>query len=413
MSLRVLSANCRGLGYGAAATRSQGREILSSAQGFEPDFVFLSETKMKIEDSKFVQTRWGMYMDEKNMLIDTKQDGQRAKGVCLLIKPGLGHTVQATRVSEEGHFCMMIISLRGEIFLLACFYGQSKSDDTSSLPIMRDFKRNMEELRRSHQPQHTILAGDMNCLLFNDESSRGASRKKKPRTEEMLKRILEDHDLVDIWGFCNEEKGHTFHLTQGGGVGRGYSARLDKIFVSEGTLQNPAVSLHPPLKRTGDHLTIVADIVKLERGEKLHAHNDRLLADPRYLELLHDWVREFLILQSSAAEEYITTTTGGVCPENVAEGEIGLLFDTPEDGAGYVTKTIDIHKYVATCQESFIDRSTRFTKYKMDKWCHEMNSSFEETGNQPRRVRTLTEMVEDLTYSCPGPSTFKPYYGKV
>lgn len=72
-----------------------------------------------------------------------------------------------------------------------------------------------------HRTQHTILAGDFNCVLRPCDSS-------SPNTSPSLKTAVQQIGLLDVWEkLCPRDTGFTY-------VNRNAQSRLDRIYVSRG-----------------------------------------------------------------------------------------------------------------------------------------------------------------------------------
>jgi hypothetical protein len=126
---------------------------------------------------------------------------------------------------SAGHIVAAVFEINSLPTVVVGVYGNSDSSDRASLAIMEELRLLTRELSQIYQTQRFLLAGDFNVALEESDTNRGTNH--KPLTSELLKEIIEEHQLVDIGLKANNTQ-HTWFRKDSSGQ----SSRLDYIFSS-------------------------------------------------------------------------------------------------------------------------------------------------------------------------------------
>jgi exonuclease III len=132
----------------------------------------------------------------------------------------------SVRMSENaGHIVAAVFEINSLPTVVVGVYGNSDSSDRASLAVMEELRLFTRELSQIYQTQRILLAGDFNVALKEADTNRDINH--KPLTSELMKEIIEEHQLVDIGLKANNTQ-HTWFRKDSSGQ----SSRLDYIFSS-------------------------------------------------------------------------------------------------------------------------------------------------------------------------------------
>ena len=95
--------------------------------------------------------------------------------------------------------------------------------------MLSKLRTDLNEIKAKHPTKNLIFSGDFNCTLFDDDSLHTSS---KPRTENILREILAEHELEDVWRIARPgETGFTYGvtITEGDEVRTHRASRLDSV----------------------------------------------------------------------------------------------------------------------------------------------------------------------------------------
>ena len=240
------------------------------------DITMLQEVKLKRNQASHVRAKWG----SPNSFLASANTSRR--GVLTLIHPRTD-PVYLHQVSDpEGQFHILVVRIKGEIFLVANVYGVPDSDRGSEHSLIQ-LSNHMEAISTSFPIQHIVVGGDWNFVLRPQDTT---SSSRKPRAEAVFSTILDSMDLYDVAALQSTFPGFTYfrhHLEN-------TKARYDRIYVSPSILNGVRIRLLP---RTGDH-TPVQMLSTQNNSPKTWRFPDRLLEDPTFVQELHDTLRETL-----------------------------------------------------------------------------------------------------------------------
>jgi len=87
-------------------------------------------------------------------------------------------------------------------------YGLPDHNDLRSAAVFEGLLEDVSELQNLFPVKNIILAGDFNCVLSEKDSH--LNKIRKPRTNEILRRIIEELQLTDVAEATNRKK-HTYY----------------------------------------------------------------------------------------------------------------------------------------------------------------------------------------------------------
>ena len=358
-----------------------------------PDIAVLTETKLRIDERNMVRKVWGQYMDQETVYLDCSTGANRARGVCILVKNGIQQKVLEMTRSGVGRYIIMAIELNSEKYLIAGIYGEPSADDEESSSVFEEVSAKIQQLRIVHQTKHTVICGDMNVTLSDEDSNKGAQRTRKRRTEAALTRLLEQEKVEDLWRLCSDEAGYTYHNARemGNGIVRHEASRIDLIAVTGHTLRSPTMKLKDPYSIKADHMVLIADLSPGAQDERLFAHPDELLEVPEYVCHMHNAVREFLVIHSDSAEEYYELENGQCEDEHELNG-------VREETFGSDQGTPITLKYTSTLKLKCLDRSTKMQDERIKRWYNKIQGK-----SQGKKTKPIEQWINEYdTKGKPG-----------
>ena len=256
------------------------RRAFTELKRIGPDVAVLTETKALPRDFGEYRNGYGQYMNEENVFLDCFEGEHRARGVALLFKPGLQHSVISTRASGQGYYFCATVEIYSEKFLIAAVYGDASTNDVLSSNIYKSLLHDITELYRNDAPQHLILAGDFNVVLSNHDLLNSATRRHKPRTEAALLNIIEQYSLEDLWlEISPDDSGFTYHAAPFDILTQKYkntASRLDRIYVSDNVTIEPLIATNVGITNS-DHMGLTAQLRTMEKSAKSFRHPDYLI----------------------------------------------------------------------------------------------------------------------------------------
>ncbi|KAK8299934.1 hypothetical protein V6Z12_D05G353700, partial [Gossypium hirsutum] len=167
--------NCRGLGSPAKI-----RELKQLLVAKNPDIIFLSETKMAVNEFRRVQNNCRI----QNALAVNSEG--RSGGLAMMWKDGMNAAIQ----NYSKHHIDSLIKLEGDKTLrVTGFYGHANPRCRSS---------SWEMLRRVGDlaQEEWVVGGDFNAIL-NDSEKEGGRRGVRAQMYE-FKNVMDELALVDI-----------------------------------------------------------------------------------------------------------------------------------------------------------------------------------------------------------------------
>ena len=149
------------------------------------DITMFQEVKLKRNQASHVRAKWG----SPNSFLASASTSRC--GVLTLIHPRTD-PVYLHQVSDpEGQFHILVVRIKGEIFLVANVYGVPDSDRGSEHSLIQ-LSNHMEAISTSFPIQHIVVGGDWNFVLRPQDTT---SSSRKPRAEAVFSTILDSMDL--------------------------------------------------------------------------------------------------------------------------------------------------------------------------------------------------------------------------
>jgi exonuclease III len=188
--MKVINVNIRGFAMDGICNL-----VKSSLKKEKPDICFLMETKAMEKDYNKMRTAWGQYLDQTSVYMDTHEGVNRKKGCIILFKPGLNVKVNKILKSGNGSHLVIAANIQGVKHILACYYGESSSNDTQSLIILQALIQDIYRTQYQHQGG-LLLAGDFNFVTNDTDPTTSTN---KPRTKETMLDFIDQQQLHDLW----------------------------------------------------------------------------------------------------------------------------------------------------------------------------------------------------------------------
>ena len=191
-SLCIQSLNIRG-------GRNLGKRlaIFEHLKRYNADFIFLQECHVMLDDLHLWKENWGV----GNIYINPLNS--RSAGQAILTKDRI--EVLEHKIITEGRIQILKIKVLETIVSLVNVYGPNHENERRLFLVKLQDVLNIYDFG-----DHIIIGGDFN-LVANfelDKMSRADNiqRKTPSESQNKLKSIMENYNLVDIWRLRNKEK---------------------------------------------------------------------------------------------------------------------------------------------------------------------------------------------------------------
>ena len=306
--MRIFNANTRGI-----TDRRNLRQIIDHTLSKRAVISVLTETKSREADFFRIRKQFNQFQDKISVFSDTNEEGARSAGVILAIRSGSLENTYEVKKSGRGKYIILAGKIEGFDYLIIAVYGDS-GDDMQTERDFIDMENDIREVHGRHPCQHIVMAGDFNCVLHAADT---LSNRRKPRSENKLNQIIVNLNIIDLWNeVCPESAGYTFGVTFSDGheIVRSYASRLDRIYASPNTLFHPKINREEFIRVHADHLAVSSDLKSADTDPPTYRFPDRLLKSSNFLEYLHTSIREFLVTQSSEAEQYYESISNDNIP---------------------------------------------------------------------------------------------------
>ena len=268
-SIKVLSANCQGLG-----SKEKRNDVLSFFKEQDASIICLQDTHWVERDYNNLRTLWG-----NEIYISGGQTNSR--GVAILLNSNFEYTVLDCKSDNKGNYLNLQLRLTTITLNLVNVYGPN-SDDPKFYEVI-------ENLIDEENFDYNLICGDLNLVLNPEIDSFNYKHINNPRARQSVLSMISGHDLCDLYReFHPEKKRFTWRrrhpLKQ---------ARLDYFLASTNILdliKNCEISI----SYRSDHSILKLEIMlnKFERGKGIWKFNNSLLENPEYLQLINNIIED-------------------------------------------------------------------------------------------------------------------------
>lgn len=270
MSLKILSANCQGLGG-----INKRRDVLNDLKRKKFDVFCLQDTHFTFQRQQNVKTIWRGKCFFSSF-------SSKSRGVAILFNENFVGTVSREKKDCGGNYLMLELTIRGKNFLLCSLYGPNK--DTPA--FYEELQKNIE----GFNCERVIICGDFNLVLNPELDYFNYRRTNNRRARKRVLELIKDNNFVDIFRANNPDaKKFTWRretpLKQG---------RLDYFLISENLLSWFPESFMIPSHQS-DHLRITLNLKfnDFQKGEVSWKFDNSLLKNRKFLNLMYKTIKEF------------------------------------------------------------------------------------------------------------------------
>ena len=389
-TIRVFTANVKGL-----TDRLNRKTAFCNAKKIGASINILTETKALPKDFSTLRRDWGQFGQLQSLYSDcgTGAGGGRGSGVILAFKNGSLEKLNDEVVySETGNYIIFAGKIEGFNYLIGAVYGFSGADSQSA-EIYKKFKTDFTAMKARNPTDNIIVGGDFNCTLLQGDS---INTNPKPKTEEILSEFIVEHDLIDIWHdiYPNEE-GFTFGVetVEWNEMIKNRASRLDRIYATSNTLQDPIIWRGPFIRNKGDHLTITSDLRSIVSDPPPYKFPNHLLTSPHFIEFLHTTIREFLVVHSKLAEHYYDSHCPPQ-PDPPTTVNFEPLASNPDPDEYRDIKFNEIPLvYCSSNKQTSLDKSTTYQKAKLEEFLANMKQT-----SEFKHVKSIEELINEASY---------------
>ena len=265
-SLRIQSLNIRG-------GRNLGKRlaIFNYLKRYNADFIFLQECHVLPEDLQLWKADWGVGNIYVNPL------SSRSAGQAILTKDRI--EVLEHKIIIEGRMHILKIKVLEIIISLVNIYGPNHESERGPFIV-----KLQDVLNTYDFGDHIIIGGDFNLVLNDklDKMSRKENlQKKKPsESQNRLKNIIENYNLVDIWRDKNNEK-RMYTWSQPNPLVR---CRLDYFLTSSNMVRHVKnVKILPSIKTDHNIIDLTFKVDGPKRGPGFWKLNTTILQEESYI----------------------------------------------------------------------------------------------------------------------------------
>lgn len=213
MSLKILSANCNGLG------NDKKQDVLFPyLKNLSFDIYCLQDTRFLPKKENDIQKRWGGKCFFSSLTAPTA-----SRGVAILLNENFAATVSGVQIDSSGNYLMLKLTILEKRFLLCSIYGPN-----SDTPSFYDkLQKNINEME--FDCERVILCGDFNLVLNTDLDYINYEHENNPFARKRVLQLMEDNNLVDVFRERNPGvKSHTWTASN-----KSKKSRLDFFLISE------------------------------------------------------------------------------------------------------------------------------------------------------------------------------------
>lgn len=269
MAIKILSANCQGLG-----SMEKRLDVLNYLSEKKCDIYCLQDTHTTKGSERFFRSQWN-----NDCLFSSGTSNSR--GVAILFSKHTDYKIHNYTSDPQGNYIVSDITVDDNRFTLINLYGPNK--DT---PV---FFENIMNIAETFDNANLIICGDFNTVQDGKLDYYNYKSINNKKTHEKILDIKEAYNLCDPFREAHPSlRRYTWRrkspLKQ---------ARLDYFLVAE-TLLPSINKCSIESSYRSDHSMITLDIsfVQFEKGRPLWKHNNSLLHDKEYIKVINDRIDE-------------------------------------------------------------------------------------------------------------------------
>lgn len=268
--LKILSFNTQGLG----GIKKQ-KDVFHFLKNKDFDIYCLQDTHFTAGQEMYIRNRW-----EGNCYFSPAQQSN-ARGVTILFTQKLDYKIHSQKQDTEGNFLLLDMTVYNKRFSLINIYGPNKDDP--------NFYSNLHKNITEAGNDTYIICGDFNISCDPCMDCYNYKHINNPKARKYVLDMINDNNLSDTFRELHPDlKRYTWRrktpLKQ---------ARLDLFLVTENLINSVKVSkIETGYKSDHSIVTLILAMDSFEHGRSLWKHNNSLLTDLDYLQLINAKILE-------------------------------------------------------------------------------------------------------------------------
>ena len=269
MSIKILSANCQGLG-----SLEKRLDVLNYLKDKKCDIYCLQDTHTTKSSERLFRSQWN-----NDCLFSSGTSNSR--GVSILFRKNLVYSIHEHISDPEGNYIISDLTVEENRFTLINLYGPNK--DTPN------FFDNIINIAERIGNATLILCGDFNTVQNEKLDYFNYKTINNKKSHDTILQIKENYCLVDPFREAYPSiRRYTWRKKS-----PIKQARLDFFLISQDLLASVNKSSIEGSYRS-DHSMIILDIsfVQFQKGKLLWKHNNSLLNDKDYIETINNKIDE-------------------------------------------------------------------------------------------------------------------------
>ena len=271
-SIRVLSANCRGL-----QNRKKRLEVLTYFKETKANIVCLQDTHWVDNNFQGVYEIWG----NKCFIHGTKTN---ARGVAILFNNNFEFEITGLSKDDDGNFLCLTIKTTSMTFNLVTLYGPNTDNP--------GFFEKIKEVVQKNNPDYYVICGDFNLVLDPDRDCFNYKHVNNPKARKEVLKFIDELGLSDAFR-CSYPQMRRYTWRTRNPIKQ---ARLDFFLISNSMLDLLAKCDTLPGYQS-DHSIIGIDLIqsKFDIGKGIWKFNNNLLKNADYLELINKTIDDEIL----------------------------------------------------------------------------------------------------------------------
>lgn len=259
-------------------------QLTSFLERHFPDIILLQESNASESPLPFLKSQYSFYFNPPSQIYT---------GTIIGVRMSAFIEFHSHTILVPGHLQVLTISFSSSNRLLKIFSIYLPHHFEKASNILDALETHLEEISDETQ---IVIGGDFNITLNPNLDRSGNPVERFPRLALSLRRIINIHDLSDVWrDFNPTEPGFTFV-----GNAPSFSAsRIDRFYVSP--LISSSASSTRVIPSFSDHLAIQLSfkIAGFQAFPPYWRFDNALLADPNYTTCMHELFAYFNAMQDS------------------------------------------------------------------------------------------------------------------
>jgi exonuclease III len=251
--------------------------VFTELSKYSNDIILLQETHSTVFDEKHFKNKWG-----PNIFFSHGESN--SKGVCTIMPRNLPGTCELYHADLEGRLLIVKIKLHESEFFICNLYFPTSNHENDQLKVLMELNDHLTDISANN----IVLGGDWNVVLNDtlDKKSKTSTPCTNHKFRDNLKRLLEEHNLVDCWRL-NYPNARRFTCRSGKGNGVATLSRIDIMFITDNLLNLfHNAKIEPGYMTDHNYITVTLKIVKGTRGKGTWKFNNNLLFDKDYVSLI-------------------------------------------------------------------------------------------------------------------------------